>query len=135
MNAMIEQRYEHYFGLTNDAAAAATLTLAEVNCKACGAPATDNHKCDLTVKQAARIMQVSPDTVRDWIHSGALKASNVGSGIQKARYRIAAADLEAFRASRRPEPPVSRRKPRKHVPSYKRDFAEIPRPNVIDTAA
>jgi excisionase family DNA binding protein len=76
----------------------------------------------LTPTQAAARVRVSPDTVRDWINSRQLKASNVGKGKQRGRYRIAVADLDTFMASRQPEPPAPRRK-QSRCTSYQRDFA------------
>ena len=70
----------------------------------------DNNSSTLTVNQAAGRAKVAPDTVRDWIHAGKLKAANVGKGQQKGRYRIAPADFEAFMAARQPEKPAPRRR-------------------------
>lgn len=76
----------------------------------------------LSVAQAAERLKVSPDTVTGWIHSGTLKASNVGKGKQRGRYRIAAADLDNFMAARQCEKPATRQ-PRKRRASYQRDFS------------
>lgn len=48
----------------------------------------------LTVKQAAEQLQVSPGTVRSMIESGRLKATLVGSGVQRKTYRIPAESLQ-----------------------------------------
>jgi excisionase family DNA binding protein len=81
---------------------------------ACQSPAMSSA---LTVAQVAERLNVAPDTVTGWIHSGALKGSNVGKGLQRGRYRVAPADLDAFIASRQPEPPATRRQ---RVTGFKR---------------
>ena len=52
-----------------------------------------------TVGDAARILGCHADTVRVYIHSGALPALNLGTGTAN-HYRISAADLDAFIAAR-----------------------------------
>jgi excisionase family DNA binding protein len=64
----------------------------------------------LTVKQAAASIKVSQDTVRQWIKSGELKASNVGKGRSKGRYVIQMNDWESFLDRRKTEPPVQRKR-------------------------
>jgi excisionase family DNA binding protein len=59
----------------------------------------------LTPAQAAKKSQVSTETVLDWIASRQLKASNIGKGLKRGRYRIDPRDLEAFLESRLPAPP------------------------------
>ncbi len=59
----------------------------------------------LTVKQAADELQVIPATVRTWIHSGTLRASRPGNGVQPGRtYRISRTDLQAFVAASQSRP-------------------------------
>lgn len=51
----------------------------------------------LSVEDVARELSVTPPTVREWIHAGALKAAQVGAGGKKSRaWRITRADLAAF---------------------------------------
>jgi excisionase family DNA binding protein len=82
----------------------------------------------------AKLLSVSADTVTGWIHSGALTASNIGQGKERGRYRIAVAALEKFMAARQIGKPAARQ-PRNRRPSYQRDFAEIPQPNVVAASA
>jgi excisionase family DNA binding protein len=68
----------------------------------------------LTTSQVAEMLSVTGDKVVDLIHSGQLPAINVAlhkGG--KARWRIAAAELEAFLNSRRTGPPTPRAPRRK----------------------
>jgi excisionase family DNA binding protein len=60
-----------------------------------------------TTGQVAEMLSVTPDKVTDWIADGSLAAVNVArhSG-GKARWRIAAADLEDFLRRRRTQPPA-----------------------------
>jgi excisionase family DNA binding protein len=51
----------------------------------------------LTVEQVASRLKVTEPTVRDWIKSGALRASKLNIGEKVGRlYRVLPADLEAF---------------------------------------
>jgi excisionase family DNA binding protein len=62
-------------------------------------PPRDESKPDelLTAEQVADFLKVTPDTVRGWIRSGALRASRPGNGKQPGRkYRIRRADLDVF---------------------------------------
>lgn len=49
----------------------------------------------LTTKQVAEELQVCPDTVREWIRCGSLKAFNAGTG-ENVRWRIPPASVEEF---------------------------------------
>lgn len=53
----------------------------------------------LTVPEAAKELKTSEDTIRAWINSGQLKASNLGT--ERPRYVIQRQDLNTFLASRR----------------------------------
>lgn len=69
----------------------------------------------LTVEQVAERYAVSKAAVWDWIHSGELKALNVGRkpGLKKPRWRITMGAIENFelmRSARPPAPPVRRRR-------------------------
>jgi excisionase family DNA binding protein len=52
----------------------------------------------LTVQQVCDQLQISDQTVRRWIKSGVLPATNLGG---KAGYRIREVDLERFLEQRR----------------------------------
>ena len=62
----------------------------------------------LTVKAVADQLGVAVETVSDWIKSGQLKASNVGKGTKRGRYRIQESDLEEFLENRQPAKPAKR---------------------------
>jgi excisionase family DNA binding protein len=47
----------------------------------------------LTVAQAADILQIHPETLREWLRSGRIPATLLS---RRAGYRIRASDLEAF---------------------------------------
>jgi excisionase family DNA binding protein len=47
----------------------------------------------LTVAQAADILQVHPETLREWLRGGRIPATLLS---RRAGYRIRAGDLEAF---------------------------------------
>lgn len=49
----------------------------------------------LTVKQVAQELEVSPGWVRNKIHAGEIRASNVGTA-ERPQYRIRKAVLDAF---------------------------------------
>jgi hypothetical protein len=72
----------------------------------CSAPT----RSTLSVKQAAQSIAVSQDTIRAFILSGELKASNVGSGKSKGRYIIQMNDWQQFLDNRKPDPPAKRRR-------------------------
>lgn len=50
----------------------------------------------LTVKQVADRLGKSTDNVLGYIHTGSLKAVNVGKGMQRGRYRVSEDDLQEF---------------------------------------
>lgn len=47
----------------------------------------------LTVAQAADILQIHPETLREWLRAGRIPATLLS---RRAGYRIRASDLEAF---------------------------------------
>ena len=59
-----------------------------------------------TVEQISTRYRVKETTVLGWIHSGELRAVNVGRapGKQKPRWRISVEALAAFEAARTPTP-------------------------------
>jgi excisionase family DNA binding protein len=68
----------------------------------------------MTVRQVADQLAVDTATIASWIRSGQLKASNVGKGLIRPRWRIALSDLKAFLARRQvqADPPAARRRRR-----------------------
>jgi excisionase family DNA binding protein len=64
----------------------------------------------LTPPQAATRLGVDAGTVITWIKTGELKASNVGKGSQRPRYRIQRSDLDRFLKSRQPEVSAKRKR-------------------------
>ena len=60
----------------------------------------------LTPPQAAKLLGVNADKIRAWIATGELKATNVvlRHGLAQPRWRIAEADLEAFKRLRAAQP-------------------------------
>jgi hypothetical protein len=74
-------------------------------------PSTDKH---LTPPQVAKRYGVSPATVRGWIESGELKATNTAARGKRPRHRITPDALTEFDLKRRTDesPKQPRRKPR-----------------------
>ena len=74
----------------------------------------------LTVKEIAESRAVSADVVLAWIHTGELRATNVGRRASggKPRWRIDPADLERFELARSntPAPSPQRRRRRSDSP-------------------
>jgi predicted site-specific integrase-resolvase len=68
----------------------------------------------MTVRQVANQLAVDTAAVTSWIRSGQLKASNVGKGLIRLRWRIALVDLKAFLVRRQvqADPPSARRRRR-----------------------
>jgi excisionase family DNA binding protein len=61
----------------------------------------------------ASLLGCSPDTVRDWIRSGQLRASNVANG-NRPRWKIQRSDLETFLQTRQPDPAPPQRERRRN---------------------
>jgi excisionase family DNA binding protein len=59
----------------------------------------------LTVKESARVLRTSPQSVRNMIKTGKLKATQIGTGSQRKAYTIKRSDLEAL-AKTQKEPAV-----------------------------
>ncbi len=78
----------------------------------------------LTPAQLAEKWQVKTDTVQSLIHSGQLRAFNVGTlGAKKPRWRISPDAIVEFENLRRAGPrPTTQRKPRRQ--SQPSDFVE-----------
>jgi excisionase family DNA binding protein len=68
-----------------------------------------------TVQEIHRRYGVTVQTVLGWIHSGELRAVNVGRrpGAKKPRWRITQEALDAFEQARTPTPPPPRGRRRK----------------------
>ncbi len=61
------------------------------------APAPSAPSAYLTVEDVARELGVTPPTVREYLHSGALRGAQVGAGGKRSRvWRVSRADLAAF---------------------------------------
>jgi len=58
----------------------------------------------LSPPEVAQQLGVTPETVIGWIKSGTLKATNVGKGKTRPRYRIQQSNIDLFLLSRQPEP-------------------------------
>lgn len=71
-----------------------------------------------TVQSVAERIGVSDDTVLNFIHTGKLRAVNVGGGAHRPRWRIAPESLEAFLEARESKAPAphSRRSAVKQEP-------------------
>jgi hypothetical protein len=70
------------------------------------------------VRDLCNRFAVNEHTVLRWIHSGELRAINVGvaPGKKKPRWRVTAEALAAFEALRTPSPPPPRSKRRRRSP-------------------
>ena len=94
-----------------------TVTIAQEVLAACLAavPSAPPAKRDrLSPPEVAKRYGVSPDTVRAWIENGQLKATNIGQGKKKPRFRIEPQSLEEFDRKRTAEsrpPTPSKRRP------------------------
>ena len=64
----------------------------------------------LTVQEVVAELKVSRDTVERWIHSGQLRAANVGAvphhGVGRASWRVSAKALDEFLAARASQAPL-----------------------------
>ena len=67
-----------------------------------------------TVEEVAEIQKVHPNTVRDWIKSGKLRAKNICS-VYRNIYRVTQEELDRFNLPNSGRLPKSVRKPIKHV--------------------
>jgi excisionase family DNA binding protein len=105
--------YNQFLAQTGEPAAAAILAIG-----AAGQPAATQDGDMLTPPQVAKRLGVTPETVIGWIKTGQLKASNIGNGKARPRYRIRQSAVDAMLAAREPEP---QRKP-KSKPKSKGSF-------------
>jgi len=64
----------------------------------------ERERTTLSPPEVAQQLGVTPETVIGWIKSGALKATNVGKGKARPRYRIQRTNIDLFLQSRQPEP-------------------------------
>jgi excisionase family DNA binding protein len=104
MDTSLIQLYNDYLAETGEPAAAAILAIG-----AAGQAQPRPVRTVLTPPQVAKQLGVDPATVIGWIRSKQLRASNVGKGEQRPRYRIQQSDLDAFLKTRQPEPPSPRK--------------------------
>ena len=101
----LERRFHHWAEVTNgNAVAAAILATATVTPQAAR---RSSERTALTPPQVARQLGVDAATVIGWIRAGQLKASNVGKGGSRPRYRIQQKELDAFMKSREPQAAAS----------------------------
>ena len=64
-----------------------------------------------TPPKAAKVLRVDPETIRELIRSGELRASNLARrGSTRPRWRISREALEEFLAGRGPRPAVKRKR-------------------------
>jgi hypothetical protein len=108
----IDERYNHWLGVTGSPEASATLVLAEV--QSASRPAANEHvgnqrKSDaLNPRDVAKELRVSPDTVLTWVRTKQLPAANIATG-SRPRWIIQRSDLDSFLKSRQPQPTITRR--------------------------
>lgn len=74
-----------------------------------------------TPPQVARLLKTSVEQVHGWIASGELKAVNLSGG-QRPRWKINPSDLELFLEGRSNRAASLDRKPRKEIPTPKRNW-------------
>ena len=134
MNSTAYAIYEEYFTKTNDAGAAASLTLADVmqTTLDAGQPAAKAEPPrSLTVKQVAENLQLSDEQVLAWIKAGDLQATNVATGKVRPSWRISPAQLAAFERRRASVPATAesppprrtrRRRLQPELPAYLRNL-------------
>lgn len=67
----------------------------------------------LTPSEIAKILKVSPETVIGWIRKAELRAVNVGSGTNRARFRVSRDSLDEFLRLREVQPPTPRKRRRR----------------------
>jgi excisionase family DNA binding protein len=72
----------------------------------------------LTPPQVAKMLSVNPDKVLNWIRKGELQAVNVTANGGRPKYRIASADLEAFKLRRTPRAKVKTKRARPSGKAY-----------------
>ncbi len=82
----------------------------------------------LTTPQAAKLLGVNADKIRAWIACGELPAVNVvlAHGLTRPRWRIAEADLDAFKQRRAAQPGIRKtRRPRPPAPADCPDYCSM----------
>ena len=57
---------------------------------------TTGSESVLTVKESAKVLRTSPQSVRNMIKTGKLKATQIGTGSQRKAYTIKRSDLDAL---------------------------------------
>lgn len=102
--------FAKFLELSGDPVAAAVLAHASAMERLAGAK--DAAPKPLSVADVAKELQVSPATVRAWIHSGQLRAANLTNG-PRPRHVISPEDLDEFLRTRQNGPatqPKTRRR-------------------------
>ena len=115
MSATITDLFNQFHTLTGSPEAAATLVLAHVQVGE-RPSMKSSHRDVLTPPQLGKELGVDSATVIEWIRTGQLKASNVGKGLQRPRYRIVRTDVDAFLASCAPQTKVRTERRTKRAP-------------------
>lgn len=95
----LPQVYRHCATVTTTMLAASTARLVLCECLAM----LPSNSDALTPPQVAKLFGVNPDKVLSWIRKGELHAVNVTANGGRPKYRIASADLEAFKLRRTPQ--------------------------------
>ncbi len=107
----IVEHYQRFLAETGSEVAAAILAVG-----AAGQQVSADQRHTLSPPQVAKQLGVDAATVISWIRSRQLKASNVGKGGQRPRFRIQHSDLDAFLKSRQIQP-VAKRQRRSKLPA------------------
>lgn len=113
--------YREYLDKTNDASAAASLTLADVM-QSQGNHVASQHDRPLTVPEVAKLLRVRPNKVLSWIRSGRLRGYNITEReTGRPKYRINPSDLDAFAQRRAVTQPIPKGRPagRRRIPEPK----------------
>ena len=81
----------------------------------------DIERTHISPKVGCEMVDVGIETFLGWIHSGALKASNISNSPARPRWRVAKKDLAAFLEARSNQQahPI---KPAKRRPRPRRDY-------------
>ncbi len=71
---------------------------------------TDGTETVLTIKESAAVLKTSPQSVRNMIKTGKLKATQVGTGSQRKAYTVKRSDLDALAKVHDEQPDKPRRR-------------------------
>lgn len=109
-DGIVRLHREYMQEVGGDATAAAMLVLADRLGQLPAPKRKPAERDRFTPPEVAKRLGVSPDTVRGWIASGALKAVNVAGPGKRPSHRISPEALAEFERRRAPEPAVVRRR-------------------------